>query len=98
EGQRKQNTANHWCPLFSYPPPSITLESSSREKGRPRHTWPAACACLTARSVPACSAGSTARELNATITCGSLERLDDEASSPLIIHALNVVDQIADDF
>src|SRR5262249_31911252 len=35
EGQRKQNTANHWCPLFCYPLPSITPERSSREKGRP---------------------------------------------------------------
>src|SRR6516164_196011 len=75
-------------PLFSYPPPSITLESSSREK-RPPPTY------VAGRD----SAGSTARELNATVTCGSLERrLDDGASSPLIIHALDVVDQIADDF
>ena len=37
--------------------------------------------------------------LNAAITCGSLERrLDDGASSPLIIHAFDVADQIADDF
>src|SRR6516225_8296226 len=39
EGQRKQNTANHWCPLFSYPLPSITLERSSREKGCPPPTY-----------------------------------------------------------
>src|SRR6516164_7999459 len=100
EGQRKQNTTNHWCPLFSYPLASITLERSSREKGRPpQHTSPAACACLTARSVPACWAAPRRVSLNAAITCGSLERrLDDGASSPLIIHAFDVADQIADDF
>src|SRR5262252_8016109 len=37
EGQRKQNTANHWCPLFRYPLPSITLERPSREKGPPTY-------------------------------------------------------------
>src|SRR5262245_43641273 len=47
DGQRKQNTANHWCPLFSHPLPSITLERSSREKGRSSSTLsPAACAYL----------------------------------------------------
>src|SRR5215831_15874908 len=71
EGQRKQNTANHWCPLFSYSLPAITLGRPSREKG-PQHMSPAA---------------------------GSLERrLDDGASSPLIIHAFDVADQIAHDF
>ena len=46
-----------------------------------------------------CSAGSTARELNATITCGSLERRPDGGgSSPLIIYGFDVADQIADDF
>jgi hypothetical protein len=46
-----------------------------------------------------CSAGSTARELNAIITCGSLERRPDGGgSSPLIIYGFDVADQIADDF
>src|SRR5215467_14963230 len=61
EGQRKQNTANHWCPLFRYPLPSITLERSSREKGRPP-TYVAGHMRMP-NCVPACSAGSTAREL-----------------------------------
>src|SRR5262245_45853217 len=75
-------------PPLQLSPPSITLESSSREK-RPPPTY------VASRD----SAGSTARELNATITCGSVERrLDDGASSPLIIHAFDVTDQIADDF
>jgi hypothetical protein len=42
---------------------------------------------LSARS------GSTTRELNAAITCGLLERrLDDGASSPVIIHVFDVTD------
>ena len=45
-----------------------------------------------------CSAGSAARELTTAITCGSLgRRLDDGASSPLIIHVFDVADEIADD-
>src|SRR5215831_21222439 len=60
EGQRKQNTANHWCPLFCYPLPSIVKNAA------PRHTSPAACACRCSQR-SCCSAGSTARELNATI-------------------------------
>jgi hypothetical protein len=43
--------------------------------------------------------GETARELNAALTCASLERrrLDDGASSPLVIHIFDAADEIADD-
>ena len=45
-----------------------------------------------------CSAASTARAKRG-YNCGLLKRrLDDGASSPLIIHAFDVADQIADDF
>jgi hypothetical protein len=73
---------------------------SSREKGRPpRHTSPARLRLPTCSQRSCRSAGSTARELNAALTCGSLERrrLDDGASSPLVIHIFDVADEIADD-
>src|SRR5215510_709004 len=86
-------------PLFSYPPPSITLKSSSRKKRPPptydagRVRMPLLAAFLLARQAP------RRVSLNAAITCGSLERRpDDGAFSPLIIHAFDVADQIADDF
>src|SRR5215468_2606848 len=71
EDQRKQNTTNHWCPS-SVIPCRQSRSKGPRVKKAPQHASPASCACLTARSVPACSAGFAARDLNATITCRSL--------------------------
>src|SRR5215471_21565646 len=65
------------------------------KKAAPQHTSPAACACLTAfllaRKAP------RRVSLNVAMDYGE-RRLDNGASSPLIIYAFDVADQIADDF
>src|SRR5262249_60276117 len=89
-------------PIIGAPSSDIPCRQSRSKgprvkKAAPQHTSPATCACLTAfllaRQAP------RRVSLNVAITADYGERrLDDGASSPLIIYAFDVADQIADDF
>jgi hypothetical protein len=74
-------------------PPVNHAKRSSREKVGPPSTYVAGRLRMPTCSQLCCSAGSTARELNAAIICESLERrLAGGALSPFIIHAFDVPD------
>src|SRR5262245_49207059 len=100
-GQANQNATNHSCilPLSLFPPITIRKVVARKRSSalvdicrRPSaHAYSSRPSC--------CSAASTARAKRG-YTCELVERrrLDDGASSPLMIHVFDMADQIADDF